>query len=155
MTARIEEHRGPRAQLRALFALAEDSDAELDAYIDTGRLLVAWRAGDPIGHLQLTEADDPQAAEIKNMAVIATERGNGVGRSLVEAAAALARRDGRHRLLVATATADIGNLRFYQRVGFRLLAVERDAFTEASGYPAGLEEDGIPVRARVWLARES
>jgi hypothetical protein len=53
--------------------------------------------------------------------------------------------------MVATATADVGNLRFYQRCGFRLRSVERDAFTTERGYPAGLESDGIPVRDRVWL----
>jgi len=54
-------------------------------------------------------------------------------------------------LLVATAAADIGNLRFYQRMGFRMLRIERDAFTAADGYPAGLAVDGIPLRDRVWL----
>ncbi|MBL7618776.1 MULTISPECIES: hypothetical protein [unclassified Frankia] len=43
------------------------------------------------------------------------------------------------------------NLRFYQRRGFRFRAVERDAFTEATGYPAGIVIDGIELRDRVWL----
>ena len=60
-------------------------------------------------------------------------------------------RQGRSRLLVATAAADIGNLRFYQRVGFRMRSVERDAFTPATGYEDGLEIDGIRLRDRVWL----
>jgi catechol 2,3-dioxygenase-like lactoylglutathione lyase family enzyme len=50
-----------------------------------------------------------------------------------------------------TAAADVGNLRFYQRLGFRLLHVERDAFTPADGYAEGLTIDGIPLRDRVWL----
>ena len=29
--------------------------------------------------------------------------------------------------------------------------IERDAFTPATGYPAGLLVDGIAVRDRVWL----
>ena len=64
---RIQTYRGPRDNLRPLFELAEDSAAELDSYIDAGRVLVA------------------------------------------------------------TAAADIGNLRFYQRQGFRMRSVERDA----------------------------
>jgi len=47
---------------------------------------------------------------------------------------------------VTTATADIDNIRFYQRCGFRPTSIERDAFTEAKGYPSGLEAHGIPVR---------
>jgi hypothetical protein len=54
-------------------------------------------------------------------------------------------------MLVATASADTGNLRFYQRLGFRMLSIQRDAFTAADGYPAGLVIDGIPLLDRVWL----
>ena len=71
----------------------------------------------------------------------------------MEAAIALARDEGRSRLLVATAAADIGNLRFYQRLGFRIHSVERDAFTPATGYKPGLLIGGIELRDRVWLDR--
>jgi hypothetical protein len=57
-------------------------------------------------------------------------------------------------LLVATAAAETGNLRFYQRLGFRLLRIQRDAYTPADGYPDRLTIDGIPVRDRVWLNLE-
>jgi hypothetical protein len=53
-------------------------------------------------------------------------------------------------LVVATAAADIGNLRFYQRLGFRMRSSARDAFTEANGY-ARQDVDGIELRDRVWL----
>jgi len=36
-------------------------------------------------------------------------------------------------------------------LGFRMLRVERDAFTPAAGYPP-IEIDGIPLRDRVWLS---
>jgi len=42
-------------------------------------------------------------------------------------------------------------LRFYQRSGFRMLRVERDAFTSTAGYPP-MKVDGIPLRDRVWLS---
>ena len=51
---RIETYGGPRGELRALFELAEDSAAELDSYIDAGRVLAATSDGEIIGHLQLT-----------------------------------------------------------------------------------------------------
>jgi hypothetical protein len=54
---------------------------------------------------------------------------------------------------VATAAADVGNLRFYQRLGFRFSRVERDAFTEATGYAGGVHIDGIELRDRLWLDR--
>jgi hypothetical protein len=52
---------------------------------------------------------------------------------------------------VATATASVDNLRFYQRLGFRMLEIERDAFTEADGYATGIVVNGIPLRDRVSL----
>ena len=57
-------------------------------------------------------------------------------------------------MVVSTAAADTGNLRFYQRVGFRLLAVDRDAFTPATGYPDPIVIDGIRLLDRVWLSRD-
>ena len=74
---RIETYSGPRDNLRRLFELAEDSAAELDSYIDAGRVLVATSDGEIIGHLQLTCTDDPRQVEIKNMAVRAARQGQG------------------------------------------------------------------------------
>ena len=67
-----------------------------------------------------------------------------MGARLVEQAVAACRAEGARTLTVATATADIGNLRFYQRGGLRA-SVARDAFASGDGYPPRLEADGIPV----------
>jgi Predicted acetyltransferase len=150
---RIETYDGPRDALRPLFELAEDSAAELDSYINTGRVLVATSDGEIIGHLQMTGTGDPRQVEIKNMAVREARQGQGVGRLLIRAAVDLAAAEAVTTILVATAAADIGNLRFYQRQGFRMRSVERDAFTPATGYPPGLLIDGIELRDRVWLDR--
>src|SRR3954452_10886277 len=148
---RVELHSGPRAALRPLFELAEDSAEALDAYIDAGRVLVALDGEAVVGHVQITDTDHAGEAEVKNMAVAPSLQGRGVGRALIAAAIDLARREGRSALVVATAAADTGNLRFYQRLGFRMRTVERDAFTAATGYAPGLEVDGIELRDRVWL----
>jgi GNAT superfamily N-acetyltransferase len=149
----VREHTGPRAPLRWLFELAEDSADQLDAYIGAGRVLVAEAGDEVVGHLQLTETGRPGELEVKNMAVAPRHQGRGVGRALVAAALGVARAKGRSTLIVATAAADIGNLRFYQRLGFRMRSVERDAFSEATGYPPGIVLDGIELRDRVWLDR--
>jgi GNAT superfamily N-acetyltransferase len=149
-SVRVEHYTGPRGQLRALFEQAEDSAAQLDAYIDAGEVLVAIAKDAVVGHLQLLD-DGADTSEIKNMAVEATYRGRGIGRRLVETAIDLARAKGHSTLAVATATADVGNLRFYQLAGFRMRRVERDAFTPAVGYPAEMAVDGIPLRDRVWF----
>lgn len=139
-------HEGPRDALRPLFELAEDSSTELDGYIHQGRVLVARdETGAVVGHLQLIP-NDAEAVEIKSIAVREEARLQGVGSELVERAVAVSRKDGARAVVVATATADVENLRFYQRHGFRAASIERDAFTPANGYPPGLAVDGIPVR---------
>jgi ribosomal protein S18 acetylase RimI-like enzyme len=150
----IEWYDGDRQALRALFEEAEDSRAELDTYIDTGRVLAAWVGDDVVGHLQLTAPGPDGEIELKNMAVQAEYRGAGIGRALVRQALRLSAAAGARCLLVATAAADVGNLGFYQRCGFRFLRVERDAFTPASGYPEPIVIDGIPLLDRVWLSQD-
>jgi GNAT superfamily N-acetyltransferase len=88
------------------------------------------------------------------MAVQPDRRGTGVGRALVVAALARCTADGWSRIVVATAAADTGNLRFYQRLGFRFLSVERDAFTAATGYPDPIVIVAIPLLDRVWLSQD-
>jgi ribosomal protein S18 acetylase RimI-like enzyme/catechol 2,3-dioxygenase-like lactoylglutathione lyase family enzyme len=148
MSVLVRQHEGSRESLRPLFELAEDSARELDGYIDEGELLVAVRGEEIVGHLQLTGTEE---LEIKNMAVLPEHQRRGVGRALVEAAIERAREQSCSILRVATAAADVGDLRFYQRLGFRMRSIERDAFSPAAGYAPGLEVDGIELRDRVWL----
>jgi lactoylglutathione lyase len=147
---RVERYAGPRGELRALFEEAEDSGSELDAYIDAGEVLVAVTDSGVVGHLQLIETAT-DTSEIKNMAVEAAHRGRGIGRMLTQAAIEQTRARNHSALAVATAAADVDNLRLYQLAGFRMRAVERDAYTPSVDYPAGLLIDGIPLRDRVWL----
>jgi catechol 2,3-dioxygenase-like lactoylglutathione lyase family enzyme/predicted GNAT family acetyltransferase len=103
-----------------------------------------------VGHLQLI-AHGADQAEVKSVAVREDRQGAGTGRKLMERAVALCREEGRSTVLVATAAADTRVLRFYQRLGFRLLRVERDVFTPEAGYPP-VEIDGVPLRDQVWLS---
>ena len=148
---RVELHTGPRAELRPLFAMAEDSAAQLDSYLDAGQVLVAVAGDRVVGHVQIVDSNEALQGEIKNMAVEAPFRGRGIGRTLINAAVDLARAQRRSKLVVATAAAGIDNLRFYQRNGFRMRSVERDAFTPVEGYPNHSSLDGIELRDRVWL----
>jgi GNAT superfamily N-acetyltransferase len=147
----IEWFDGPRDALAELFALADDSPAAVRSYRDLGRVLVARDGAVIVGHLQLVAGETVDGAEIKSLAVREDRQGTGVGRMLVARAAVVCREDGRSTLLVATAAADTGVLRFYQRCGFRLLRVERDVFTPEAGYPE-VEIDGIRLRDQVWLS---
>jgi GNAT superfamily N-acetyltransferase len=152
-TFEIRWHTGAREELRTLFALAEDSPEQLATYLHLGRVLVALEEGSIVGHLQVVDSDTPGEIEVKSMAVVHRRQRCGIGRAMVERAVAETRAGGARMMLVATASADTGNLRFYQVQGFRMLRIERDAFTTSDGYPEGLTIDGIPLRDRVWLTR--
>jgi GNAT superfamily N-acetyltransferase len=144
---------GDRTDLRPLFELAEDSAEQLDSYLDLGRVLVARRDGNTIGQLQLVPSDNGTEIELKNMGVLPDQQGTGVGRALVQVAARWAADAGYSTITVATASADTGNIRFYQRVGFRMHSIDADAFTPATGYPDPIIIDGIELRDRVWFSR--
>ena len=150
MDPTIEWFDGGRGELDDLFSLADDSPAAVRSYRDLGRVLVARDGRAVVGHLQLV-ATDPVRAEVKSLAVLEDRQGEGIGRLLVERAVSVCRGEGRSELLVATAAADTGVLRFYQLFGFRMTRIERDAFTAATGY-ATIDIDGIPLRDRVWLS---
>jgi len=151
--ATIEWFDGPRETLADLFALADDSPAQVSTYLELGRVLVTREGAAIVGHLQLVDGDRPGECEVKSLAVREDRQGEGIGRALVARAVEACRDEGRRTLLVATAAAGTDVLRFYQRQGFRMLRVQRDAFTPEAGYPE-VEIEGIPLRDRVWLSME-
>jgi GNAT superfamily N-acetyltransferase/catechol 2,3-dioxygenase-like lactoylglutathione lyase family enzyme len=147
----IEWFEGSRVALADLFALADDSPEQVRSYHDRGRVLVARDGPTLIGHLQLLTGERAGDAEVKSLAVREDRQGTGIGRMLVNRAVSVCREENRETLLVATAAADTGVLRFYQLLGFRLLRVERDVFTAEAGY-AQIGVGGIPLRDQVWLS---
>jgi len=153
MDIAIEEYTGSHRDLGWSFREADDSEVLLDAYIDLGRLWVARATGgEVIGHLQAVPRDE-DVWEVTNTAVVESQRGRGAGRALLERAISEARAARVRRVILATGAADIGNLRFYQRCGFRMTRIVQDVFTSENGYPAGLEVDGIPLLDQVWFER--
>ena len=149
----IEEYVGPHRDLEWSFREADDSDRQFDSYIDLGRVWVARTSdGEIVGHLQAVARDESRW-EVVNTAVAEHARGQGFGRALLDRAVDEARSAGVARVILATATADIGNLRFYQRCGFRMTHVVPDAFGAYQGYPPGIEVDDIPMLDQVWFER--
>ena len=138
-----------RSRIRALFALADDSPRQIESYIDDGEVFAARSAGRIVGHVQMIRAGDEW--EIKSLAVIGAERRRGIGAALVDAALRHAFSSGARRVVLGTATADIDNLGFYQRRGFRMERVERDAFRAEDEY-IDCMSNGIPLRDRVWFS---
>jgi ribosomal protein S18 acetylase RimI-like enzyme len=99
-----------------------------------------------VGHLQLVPATRRNLLEIKSLAVHPDFRRRGIGSRLVDHALRVCRAEQRLSVTVTTAMADIDNLRFYQRRGFRAASILQDAFTRETGYSSGLSDNGIPLR---------
>lgn len=147
----IDRYNDDRARLLPLFALADDSAAQIATYISRGDVLVARDDGLAIGYLQILQTSEAGVFELKSMAVTEQRQREGIGAGLVEAALAYCRARNGRQLIVSTAAADTGNLRFYQRQGFRMSKIMRDVFTPANGYIEGAVIDGIALRDQVFL----
>jgi ribosomal protein S18 acetylase RimI-like enzyme len=98
---------------------------------DEYTLLVAARGDELIGYLVVslgagaaTWDIGDRTAEIETLCVLASERGTGVGRALVEAAAKVAEEAGARTVLVGVAHSNEDALRFYEHEGFEAFYVE-------------------------------
>jgi GNAT superfamily N-acetyltransferase len=83
--------------------------------------------------------------------------GAGVGSALVEAVADAARDAGCARVRLMTTNDNLPALRLYQRHGFALAALRRDAMLEARERKPQIPatgHDGIPIRDELVLVRE-
>ena len=146
---------GDRDVLRALFEEAEDSPAQLDAYLDDGRVLVARLADQLVGHLQLVDTEGAGEIELKNMAVVGSRPGDRSRTSSWSSMLSPPREPGDMRGWSWRPPRPTSAIcRFYQRCGFRFSRVEHDAFVPETGYADGLRIEGIPLRDRVWFVQQ-
>jgi GNAT superfamily N-acetyltransferase len=100
----------------------------------------------------LTYRVDGEECEV--MTIDAFPQGGGAGTALIEAVAAAAREAGSRRLWLITTNDNLRALRFYQRRGFHLVAVHRDALDRSRELKPSIPEtgmDGIPLRDELEL----
>jgi len=122
---------------------------------DTSSLpgLVAVRGGEPIG--LLTYHIEGEACEITSLDSL--REGAGVGSVLVEAVKEQARRVGCKRLWLITTNDNLKAVRFYQKRGFGLVAVHRNALEHSRRLKPSIPLegiDGIPLRDEIELELE-
>jgi GNAT superfamily N-acetyltransferase len=149
-TVRIALHQGAREDLWPLFELADGSALAIHRFIDEGVVHVAVTGGVPVGLAQVIHHEEGPY-ELRRLAVVPGHRRRALGTRLLARSAAWVRDQSGDRLVIGTPAANLDVLGFCQRLGFRILEVERDAFGPRNGYPEGLITHGIPLRDRVWL----
>ena len=82
--------------------------------------------------------------------------GRGIGTSLMDAAEHEARKLGAERMILATTNNNLSALRFYQKRGFRLVALHRDAVAEIRREKPSIpmvDPDGLPIRDLIDLEK--
>jgi GNAT superfamily N-acetyltransferase len=111
---------------------------------------VAEEVGGPVG--LVTYRID--GAECEVVTLDAFPQGAGAGTALLQAVAAVARDAGCRRVWLITTNDNLRALRFYQRRGFHLVAVHRDALARSRELKPSISEvgfHGIPLRDELEL----
>jgi ribosomal protein S18 acetylase RimI-like enzyme len=122
-----------------------------DELIDAAALPggIAWDGDEPAGLLTYRAT----GAEWEVIAIAADRPGGGAGGALLDWVRAAAVAAGATRLWLVTTNDNVRALRFYQRNGYDLVAVHRDAVTRARLLKPAIPEvvDGIPMRHELEL----
>lgn len=153
MQVRIVEPGPEREAYLPLLLLADESKQQVRGYLQDGMLFVANDMGRDLG-IVLAIPIDRAEIELKAVAVDPARHNRGIGTRMLALVVVELRNQGYLRAVVGTGNSGIGQLAFYQKAGFRLWKIERDYFSPERGYPADIEENGIPLRDMVWLDRE-
>lgn len=114
--------------------------------------IVAVDAGGTLG--LLTYSIEGNVCEIVTLNSL--RKGQGVGSALIRQTESIAREAGCVRMIVVTTNDNVGALRFYQKRGFELVALRRNAVTHARALKPEIPTVGdneIPIRDELELQR--
>jgi len=133
-----------------LLLLADPSKTQIEGYIEGGLCYVAWLQDSIIGAIALKEIH-PDTLEIKNIAVNQAHQGKGFGKQLLEFSTALAKLANYKKLRIGTGNSSIGQLALYQKVGFEIIALDKDFFLRNYTFP--IIEHGITCKHMIILEK--
>ena len=148
MTQRIQAIENDRERFLDLLLLADPSLKLVQQYIAKSYLFVLFEGETACGVVLLL----PKASntmEIKNIAVKEEMQGRGYGKRLLHYALDFCKEQGYEKVIVGTGNSGINNIAFYQKAGFRFLAVVRNFFTDH--YDEPIFEHGIQCRDMLLL----
>lgn len=119
--------------------LADENEIVVNKYINDGEMYSIHFKNDIVGVVLFTYHSN-QVVELKNIALDPKYRGRGLGKVVIAEAFKKFKRKGISKVIAGTANSSIGNLAFYQKVGFRMVEIKKDFF---KNYPEPIFEDGI------------
>jgi ribosomal protein S18 acetylase RimI-like enzyme len=134
-----------------LLLLADPVENMVRRYLSDGELY-SWvnEEEETVGVLHVSEAQ-PGVAEVNNIAVRDAFQGQGHGKRFMEAILKMLKERGCQEVNVRTGNSSIGNFAFYQKLGFRMVAIEHDYFVNTYSEP--IMENGIRCRDRILFVK--
>lgn len=145
----IQEYLNPdRSALLPLLLIGDEDAQQVALYIDSGRAFVA-KQQDTIVGVVLVIAAEAETIEIKNLAVKPDLQGTGIGTALVESVDTYYAHAAT-RVIVGTGDADVQNILFYLKRGFRFYAVKHGFF---AAYDKPIVANGVMLRDMVMLEK--
>ena len=133
-----------------LLLLADPSRPSIDAYLANGIVYEAYTQDTLVGVAVVLPLGE-EVAELMNIAVAPEHQDQGVGKALLNYIIEDSQTAGHRRLNVGTGNSSLNALAFYQKAGFRVVAVVPDHF--ADHYDDPIIENGIPCRDMIRLSR--
>lgn len=134
----------------ALLLEADPSPEKLKTYLPHSTCFVAQQQGTLVGAYAV-KCIAPEIYELMSIAVSPGQQRKGLGTILLKHAITTVGALGARRLEVGTGSFGC-QLAWYQREGFRVVAIERDFFLE--NYPDPIYEQGIQLKDMLRLAVE-
>ncbi|MCP3030945.1 GNAT family N-acetyltransferase [Halobacillus sp. A1] len=130
--------------------LADEDEEKVMDYIQEGELYAIVDGDQVIGACLFT-FPSPKVVEIKNIAVIFTKQGKGIGTSVIQKSFSMFQDRGFSEMIVGTANSSLANISFYQRCGFRMDSIRKDFFLD---YPEPIYENGILATDMIVFSRD-
>jgi len=134
-----------------LLYLADPSKKMLGSYINRGQSYVAEFNSQIVGIIVLLSIS-PFTIEIINIAVNEEKQGKGIGRTLIQYAIEVSKKQGFKTIEIGTGNSSIAQLALYQRCGFRIVGIDHDYFIR--NYSNEIVENGIQCRDMIRLSYE-
>lgn len=131
-----------------LLLLADPCRGLVEKYLTDALVLASTDGGEILGVVVITSLSH-SSWEIKNLAVSPAHQGRGLGKALLRSALDLSKARGAHEVWIGTGNSSLNQLGLYQRMGFRMVEIVQDFFTQHCAEE--VVENGIPCRDMVRL----
>lgn len=134
----------------SLLLLADETKEAIEKYIYQSATYILYSKNNPgpIGVFTLFKVNDT-TVEIKNIAVLESFQGRGIGSWIIKRIKIIAGKEGFKQIIVGTPDAGTREISFYEKNGFLKYDTKKDFFI--LNYPEPIIEKGVMLRDMVML----